>query len=468
MRRDHLLDLAEVRELRLSEIEGALEIYEETIVLHPDDERVRHALERLLTDESVRGRAAELLEPVYLERKDSRGLVSVLSILQELTEDVDARISYLQRIVTAQNEELDLPKEAFYTLFTALSVDAGREDLLSKLLELTKRLEAWEEFVEQLEAIAEQSLDPVVASRLFVEVGLVHRNELAGVDRARHFFELALARDETNLAAFNYLDDLLSKLSEFQSLAVLLLQRAEVETDDNQAVALRLRAASVYEEQLEDAGNAIGVYQQVLAEDETCQDAVDALERLYRVSERWQDFLSLIEMKIENVTEHEDALPLYFQMAETYERELNDFQGAVSAYESILELAPESLDALRRVDRLYELLEQWDEQLHIIERQISLIDDPAVKTNLAFRAAHLKDTRLLDLEEALLGYQKVLEQDAHHEQCLSRLVMWIQENREVSAAMDILVPQLAKMSHGLVLRCTKPRLSMPTFWRSSN
>ena len=53
LRRDHLLDLAEVRELRLSEIEGALEIYEETIVLHPDDERVRHALERLLTDESV-------------------------------------------------------------------------------------------------------------------------------------------------------------------------------------------------------------------------------------------------------------------------------------------------------------------------------------------------------------------------------------------------------------------------------
>ena len=47
---------------------------------------------------------------------------------------------------------------------------AGRP--LSKLLELTKRLEAWEEFVEQLEAIAEQSLDPVVASRLFVEVGL--------------------------------------------------------------------------------------------------------------------------------------------------------------------------------------------------------------------------------------------------------------------------------------------------------
>ena len=80
-----------------------------------------------------------------------------------------------------------------------------REDL-SKLLELTKRLEAWEEFVEQLEAIAEQSLDPVVASRLFVEVGLKHRNEL-GADRARHFFELALARDETNLAAFNYLDD---------------------------------------------------------------------------------------------------------------------------------------------------------------------------------------------------------------------------------------------------------------------
>ena len=76
-----------------------------------------------------------------------------------------------------------------------------------------------------------------------------------------------------------------------------------------------------------DAGNAIGVYQQVLAEDETCQDAVDALERLYRVSERWQDFLSLIEMKIENVTEHEDAHRSIFRWRKLTSVSLMIFRG---------------------------------------------------------------------------------------------------------------------------------------------
>jgi golgin subfamily B member 1 len=440
--REYRLDLAEVRELRLSEIDSALEIYEEVIAGYSDNERVRHALERLLNDENVRGKAAELLEPIYLEREDPRGLVTVLGILQELTDDVDARVSYLVRIVSAQDEALNQPGDAFHTLVLALSVDPSREDLLLQLLALAKRLEAWSELAGHLESIAETSQEPAVSSSLFVQLGLVQRDELGDLEQARHFLELALVRDESNLAAFSHLDTLFSNLAESEALTSLLLKRAEVENEPQQSTQHRLRAARVFEEELHDPSNAIEVYQQVLSEQEDCSPAIDALERLYRITERWQDYLALLETKIEALDDDADSLPLWFQMAETYERELNDLPGAVSAYESILEQSPDSLDALRRVDRLYEMLEQWDEQLTVLERQIELIDEPSVKTNLAFRAAHLKDTRLMELEEALIGYGAVLEQDAHHEQCLSRLEDWVRENREISAAMEVLVPRL--------------------------
>ena len=198
-------------------------IYEAVLTEHSDNERVRHALERLLADENVRGKAAELLEPVYLIREDFRGLVSVLTILQELADDVDARITYLSRIVSAQDEQLNQPGEAFHTLILALSVDAGRDDLLRQLLSLAKRLEAWSELAGHLESIAEQAVEPEISSRLFVQLGLVHRDELSDVEQARHYLELALSRDETNLAAFSHLDHQLSNLAETEALASLLL-----------------------------------------------------------------------------------------------------------------------------------------------------------------------------------------------------------------------------------------------------
>lgn len=440
--REYRLDLAEVRELRLAEVDSALEIYEEVIAEYSDNERVRHALERLLNDENVRGKTAALLEPIYLEREDSRGLVSVLEILQELTDDVDARVAYLVRIVSAQDEALNQPSDAFHTLVLALSVDSSREDLLLQLLALAKRLEAWSELAGHLESIAEQSQDQAVSSSLFVQLGLIQRDELGDLEQARHFLELALVRDESNLAAFSHLDTLFSNLAEPEALTSLLLKRADVESEPQQSTQHRLRAARVFEDELHDPSNSIEVYQQVLIEQEDCAAAINALERLYRITERWQDYLALLETKIEALDDDADSLPLWFQMAETYERELNDLPGAVSAYESILEQSSDSLDALRRVDRLYEMLEQWDEQLAVLQRQIELIDDPSTKTNLAFRAAHLKDTRLMELEEALAGYGAVLEQDAHHEQCLSRLEDWVRENRQVNSAMEVLVPRL--------------------------
>ena len=42
------LELAEVRELRLGEIESALEIYDDVLAVHPDNERVRRGLEQVV------------------------------------------------------------------------------------------------------------------------------------------------------------------------------------------------------------------------------------------------------------------------------------------------------------------------------------------------------------------------------------------------------------------------------------
>lgn len=444
--RNYRLDLAEVRELRLSETDSALEIYQEILELDPENERVRHALERLLGDSNVKALAAQLLEPVYTRREDWRGLVSCLNILQETVEEPSERITYLLRIVDAQDTSLDSPGEAFHTLVHAMSIDPTRDDVLVQLKTLAERLSLWSELVGHLENVVGDLLDPERGSRLCVEMGLIQRDHLGDLGLARNYFVQALVRDETNIDAFTHLDALLTAATDYESLTALLLQRAEVEAEEQIAIQRRLRAARLLESDLEQPSQAIDVYQQVLVDQEINEQAIESLERLYRVTERWQDYLDLLESKCERLDDEAQKRPILFQMAETYERELNDLNGAVAAYESILEHAPDAMNALRRLDTLYELLEQWDEQLSVLQRQVVLIDEPDVQINLKFRIAHLRDVRLLELEEALEGYREVLEQDGAHEQCLSRLEGWVRENREPRGALEVLVPRLESLN----------------------
>ena len=44
------------------------------------------------------------------------------------------------------------------------------------------------------------------------------------------------------------------------------------------------------------------------------------LERLFRVTERWQDYLDLLSQKVERLDDETLTRPILFQIAETYER----------------------------------------------------------------------------------------------------------------------------------------------------
>ena len=81
--------------------------------------------------------------------------------------------------------------------------------------------------------------------------------------------------------------------------------------------------------------------------------------------------------------------------------ENNDLNGAVTAYERFWKYLTHA--GVASSSRLYELLEQWDEQLDVLQRQVALIDDVDIQYNLRFRIANLQDLRLFDLDAALDG-----------------------------------------------------------------
>ena len=119
---------------------------------------------------------------------------------------------------------------------------------------------------------------------------------------------------------------------------------------------------------------AIAVYKKVLAIDADDVRALDALIKLYLGLSRWQDLLAVYEQKADLVADPDEKKRIYYQVGAVYERELGDVAQAIDTYTKILELDPDDLQALSRLDVLYEQAQNWQELLSVLTRESEMCD----------------------------------------------------------------------------------------------
>ena len=104
--------------------------------------------------------------------------------------------------------------------------------------------------------------------------------------------------------------------------------------------------------------------------------AIDALIRRYLDLSRWQDLLAVYAKKADLVADVDEKKGIHYQVGAVYERELGDVPRAIDTYTKILELDPDDLQALSRLDVLYERAQNWPELLSVLTRESEMTDDP--------------------------------------------------------------------------------------------
>ena len=71
---------------------------------------------------------------------------------------------------------------------------------------------------------------------------------------------------------------------------------------------------------------------------------------------------------------------------------LGNLAEATSCYTEVLVQDDTNTDALRALDRLYQVQGSWHELADNLSRQLTLVDDPAATIDLLVRLAHLRET----------------------------------------------------------------------------
>ena len=442
------LRLASLLEMQLGEVTQAIDQYEHVVAEGTAWERAVSALERLVVVDEHRERIAELLEPVYREQDWWQKLVVILDAKLAYIRDPRDQVTVLHEIARIHEERGGALDLALQALARAWRLDLGDEESLSRLLALAVKLAAWDEMATTLEAGATASADPDQAASLWARAAEVNEVRRADPERAIAAWRQVTQTREDDMVALAALDRLLAAQGRMAELVIVVARRAELTDDTAVRLVLLHRVAALHDEVLANPVAAVAAYKTILAADDTDEAALDALERLLRSAiatgvdtgrlAAARELASNLERKIEISGDVTRRQALRHAAATVYEQQLADTYQAVGQLTAVLDDDAGEPRALAELDRLYSAQKLWPELLDIVDRRALLAAVQSERAELAYRAAHLVEAELLDVDGAVPRYSAVLTMLPGHAPARAALEALMSRDELVEATTSVL------------------------------
>ncbi len=419
--------LAELRETRLLDREGALELYEEILAARPEDAQALSRLEALLHKDPANVHAAGVLERAYAATGAWAKYAAVLELRAGERPDPVERKALFLELAEVREQKLGDPELAFVALCRAFRDDPADPALRGEL----ERLAAANERAEELAAIYEEEFDrlaPPAAAEVSLTLGALHEEKLGSQEAAIGWLERARRLDPAGAPrALAGLDRLYRATARHADLADVLEAEAGLSAADERTAFL-FRLGQLCEEQLRDSPRAARAYEDLVAEDPRHTAALRALERIYEAEGRLGDLAENLAAQRDLAADATSRLRLTARLAATSQA-LGKDEEAVASWREALGLDPRHELALAALEGLYEKLERWPELAELLRARLALTADRREAARLHDKLGALLGSRLGDPAQAVRAYQAVLDADPRNRKALEAL-------RDLFAAQD--------------------------------
>ena len=416
-----MLRLAALREQQMALIADAIEGYRQVLERDASNATALAALERLGASPEHEIVVAEILEPLYRGSGDWQKLVGVHEVQVRRADDPTRRVELLHQIAALHEDAGGDAATAFATFARALAEEPTSEVTLAGIDRLARITGCYADLAQTYERLAGAQSDVRTACALWSAAARVFENDLGDVDAAVRLYRQVLSSDPSNLAAAEALEALFRGAQRWAELSAILQSKADIVEDVDDKKRALFAAAQIEDEVLGRAEAAIAVYNKALEVDGEDLAAIDALIRLYLGLSRWTDLLAVHSRKVELVADVDEKKRIFYQVGAIYERELSDTANAIDSYAKVLELDPDDVTALGRLDVLYGRAGNWRELLGVLVHQAELTEDANDAIALEFRIAELYEKKLDEVERSIDLYREVLVRDAAHQPTLAAL-----------------------------------------------
>jgi len=407
--------------LDLHQPEKSMLLVEDVLGERINDFQARELTERMLEIGGLRQRAARLLETVYLERDEIRDLVRVLEVrLEGFGTDPanEERRELLRRIATLRDDRLHDDESALRTLSLLVPADPLDIDARKRLLEIGRRLNLNERVAEVLTEAAERSSSLSLRGEILMQVASICEELLGDRARAERVYRRVLVLDEADaelvLPAARALERIYIAGAEHAKLAEML--RIQVKLEQGGALRAEIfgRLGELCQNVLGDNDGAIAAWKARVEENPDDEQALAALDRLYELTERYRELVSVLERRRETSSDAELRRGLMTRSAEILWKKLEAVPEAIEAYQALISEFGPSGSALSALEALFGNASHWDELSETLERHLDVAESDSERLSLFAKLGDLKREHLSDVSGSIAVYRRALALDTRH------------------------------------------------------
>ncbi len=355
--------------------------------------------------------AIDLIERRARDTKDWETVIEVLLGRIEHTGDGPDRAVLLRQLAEVYETGLGDLRRAFEAITTACQCAPEDNTAAAMAEKLAAATGGWADLVSEASEIATEATDPAVASMWWARLGNWYGTKLDRPDYALPSLRRALELDSTNRTAYAALAETQRKTGKWADLADTLRAHAEVETDTATKVDLLIGLGDLSENQLSSTAKAIEAYQAAADLDDSSDDALAALERLYRRDEKWASLAKVLDRRAEICEANGDpgrSAAIRRELGTLRAEKLGDLEGAIARYEATVASNGSDASALKALVDLYDKTGRTEDYLRTMERLGQVAPEGEKLATLRKLAAELEDR---DPARAGAAYEKLLAAD---------------------------------------------------------
>jgi tetratricopeptide (TPR) repeat protein len=397
--------------------------------------------ERILQIDSVNMTASVQLEQVYRAQQAWDKLIELLLARVEFTTETAQRVATFQAVAEIYEKEVGDQEGAFVVLQAAFRENYADIAVSSELERLATASNKWTELLQEYTQVVQTIPDPKTAADLWVKIGRWYGQHLGQLEYAIWSEQQALALDPDHTEALENLAGFYRKSSKWPELSSTLARHADLEEDPAKKVQILLDLAELYAGPLGDEEQAIQSYQRALevpVDGGATLKALDALEKLYRRREEWPSLIEVLSKKAAIVEDNDEIVRLRGMIGRLYEERLGDGAKAIASFQSILTIDPQSVDALKALERLYEKTGNMEAYLDVLEQQLDVSGSDEERISLYERMAAAWEEQFRRPDRAWEALEKILLINDRHEPTLMSLERLYRQERRSTELVETL------------------------------
>ncbi len=350
-------------------ISAAIDRYEAALSHEAGHAESVTRLEELLGDEAERLRLTKILAPVY-ERRGDRAKLSQMLELQwvaaQAEDDTVLQIEILTQLgdiyrgpalglqgsdgVPTSNQDLAWRTQARLFLLKPDAIEVRAE-----LEGLTATLSRWQELVTLYSQEADTPLDKESRLAIKLEVARTWHRQIKNLEEARVFYQKVREEEPEHKESIDALEEIYVALDRAEDLLEIYRGQIDLSNDVGKKIDYLFRTVDLLRVRLENPEDAIAPAQEALALSPGHLGAIQRLDELYTVTEKWDDLAQTLEDTIRLVAnDQKRVIELKNRLALVYEQHLERPETAIEIHASVLEADSQNAASVDALERLFE------------------------------------------------------------------------------------------------------------------